>query len=57
MPEMMYLKGRLLGKGKQTGAKTLDVSRYILPEYYFSLGRCSERGIVLSKNDLLLALG
>lgn len=49
MPEMMYLKGRLLGKGKQTSAKTLDVSRYILPEYYFSLGRCSVRGIVFSK--------
>lgn len=48
MPEMMYLKGRLLGKGKQTSAKTLDVSRYILPEYYFFLGRCSVRGIVLS---------
>lgn len=49
MPEMMYLKGRLLGKGKQTSAKTLDASSCILPEYYFFLGRCSVRGIVFSK--------
>lgn len=49
MPEMMYLKGRLLGKGKQTSTKTLDVFRYILPAYYFFLGRCSVEGIVFSK--------
>lgn len=49
MPEMMYLKGRLLGKSKQTNAKALDVLRCILPAYYFFLGRCSVRGIVFSK--------
>lgn len=51
MPEMMYLKGRLLGKGKQTSAaKTLDVSRYILPEYYFfSWKMLCERNCVLKK--------
>lgn len=56
MPETMYLKGRLLGKSKQTNAKMLDVSRCILPAYYFFLGRCSVsmRDCIL-KNDSLLA--
>lgn len=57
MPEMMYLKGKLLGKGKQTSAKTLDVSRYTLPEYYFfSWKMLCERNCILN-NDLLLAAG
>lgn len=57
MPEMMYLKGRLLGKSKQTKAKTLDVSRCILPaHYFFSWKMLCERDCIL-QNVSLLALG
>lgn len=55
MPEIMYLKGKLLGESKQTNTKALDVSRCILPVYYFfSWKMLCERDYIL-KNDLLLA--